>query len=103
MTATPSTMLALGTRLPAFRLPSTTGEIVSSDSYASPPVPAAFIFRHCPFVRHIRREFARFATEFQERGLSVVAINSNDSIAFPVVGPDGVRRECSRCGGTYLY
>jgi peroxiredoxin len=103
MTATPSTMLPLGTRLPTFRLPSTTGEIVSSDSYASRPVLVAFICRHCPFVRHIRREFARFATEFQERGLSVIAINSNDSIAFPEDGPDGMRQEAHEYGYTFPY
>jgi thiol-disulfide isomerase/thioredoxin len=89
MTATPSTMLALGTTMPVFRLPSTTGEIVSSESFASRPLLVAFICHHCPFVRHIRREFSRFATEFQERGVAIVGINSNDTVAFPEDGPAG--------------
>jgi peroxiredoxin len=103
MTATPSTMLPLGTTMPSFRLPSTTGEIVSSESYASRPLLVAFICHHCPFVRHIRREFARFATEFQDRGLGIVAINSNDSIAFPEDGPDGMKQEAKEAGYVFPY
>jgi peroxiredoxin len=103
MSATPSTMLPLGTQMPAFRLTSVTGELVSSDSYASRPLLVAFICHHCPFVRHIRREFARFATEFQERGLAIVAINSNDSVAFPEDSPEGMRQEAREAGYTFPY
>ena len=103
MTATPSTMLPLGTTMPAFRLPTAEGEIISSDAFASRPLLVAFICHHCPFVRHIRQEFARFASEFQGRGLAIVAINSNDSIAFPEDGPEGMMREAQEAGYTFPY
>ena len=103
MTATPSTMLPLGTTMPAFRLPTATGEMVSSEIYSSRPLLVAFICHHCPFVRHIRREFARFTSEFQERGLAIVAINSNDSIAFPEDGPEGMQQESREAGYTFPY
>jgi hypothetical protein len=91
-------MLPLGTTIPAFRLPTATGEMVSSDVYNSRPLLVAFICHHCPFVRHIRREFARFTTEFQGRGLELVAINSNDSVAFPEDAPEGMRQEAQEAG-----
>jgi peroxiredoxin len=96
-------MLPLGTRMPAFRLPTATGETVSSDVYASRPLLVAFICHHCPFVRHIRHEFARFTTEFQARGLAVVAINANDSIAFPEDGPEGMIQEARAADYTFPY
>ena len=96
-------MLPLGTQMPAFRLPSASGEVVSSDSYTSRPLLVAFICHHCPFVRHIRREFARFTTEFQARGLAVVAINSNDAVAFPEDGPEGMRHEAREAGYRFSY
>lgn len=103
MSATPSTMLALGTRMPAFRLPDANGAIVSSDAFAGRPVLVAFICRHCPFVRHIRREFARFTSEFLARGLPTIAINSNDVEAFPEDGPEGMRQEAGEAGYTFPY
>jgi peroxiredoxin len=96
-------MLPLGTAMPRFALPSASGEIVSSDSYGTRPLLVAFICHHCPFVRHIRREFARFTTEFQLRGLDVVAINSNDSVAFPEDAPEGMRQEAQEAGYTFPY
>jgi len=103
MTATPSTMLPLGTAVPAFRLPDTTGAMVASDSYDGRPLLVAFICHHCPFVRHIRREFARFAAEYQARGLSIVAINSNDVVAFPEDGPEGMTQEAREAGYVFPY
>jgi peroxiredoxin len=96
-------MLALGTRMPAFRLPDVNGAIVSSDGCAGRPVLVAFICHHCPFVRHIRREFARFTSEFLARGLPTIAINSNDVEAFPEDGPEGMRQEAGEAGYTFPY
>jgi thiol-disulfide isomerase/thioredoxin len=94
MVATPSTMLALGTVLPAFALPDFDGRKVSTAQYEQArALLVAFICQHCPFVRHIRSEFARFAREYQPRGLVILAINSNDIAAFPEDGPEGMRQE----------
>lgn len=76
---------------------------MSSESFASRPLLVIFICRHCPFVRHIRSEFSRFAAEFDERGLAIVAINSNDTVAFPQDGLDGMRQEAQEAGYTFPY
>jgi peroxiredoxin len=104
MTATPSTMLPLGTPLPSFVLPDFDGRAVSSmDFDRAPALLVAFICRHCPFVRHIRSEFAQFAREYQARGLAIVAINANDTEAFPQDGPDGMREEAREAGYVFPY
>jgi thiol-disulfide isomerase/thioredoxin len=97
-------MLALGTSLPAFALADFNGQIVSSAQFdQSPALLVAFICQHCPFVRHIRSEFSRFAREYQSRGLAIVAINSNDIDAFPQDGPDGMREESRSAGYVFPY
>ena len=104
MAETPSTMLALGTPLPAFRLRDPDGKVVTShDFIGSKGVVVAFLCPHCPYVRHIRAELARAAGDFQQRGVAVVAINSNDVSQFPEDGPDGMRKEAKEVGYTFPY
>jgi peroxiredoxin len=104
MARTPSTMLALGTAAPGFRLPDFDGHTYALEDFgAAPALLVAFICNHCPFVRHIRTEFAGFARECAPRGLAVVAINSNDLDAYPQDGPDAMRQEVAELGYGFPY
>jgi peroxiredoxin len=97
-------MLPLGTRLPSFRLPDLDGRFVSPDDVRdSQALLIAFICHHCPFVRHIRQEFARVCREYQSRGVAVIAINSNDIVEFPEDGPEGMRQEARDAGYSFPY
>ena len=104
MGATASTMLDLGTVLPPFRLRDLDGKAVTSNDFSSAKgVLVAFLCPHCPFVRHIRAEFAQLAADAQRRGLAVIAVNSNDVTAFPEDGPEGMRAEVKEAGYTFPY
>ena len=104
MARTPSTMLELGTPAPEFSLPDFDGRVHTlSDFAGAPALLVAFICSHCPFVKHLRSEFAAMARAYQPRGLAVVAINSNDVEAYPQDGPDGMRAEAVQCGYVFPY
>ena len=104
MPETPSTMLDLGTALPSFSLPDFNGRTVSdADFKGGKGLLVAFICKHCPFVKHIRAEFARFAKEYEAKGLEVVAIASNDTQEFPEDGPEGMKQEAAEAGYTFPY
>ena len=104
MAATESTMLALGTRAPDFRLPDFNRKLVALDDFRDArALVVAFICYHCPYVRHIRGELARFARDYQPKGVAVVAINSNDIEAYPQDGPAGMAEEASATGYTFPY
>jgi peroxiredoxin len=104
MVKTPSTMLALGTKAPPFRLPDPAGRSYSLDDFAEAPgLVVAFICNHCPFVQHIRDELARFGRDVQERGLAVVAINSNDVQTHPDDAPVKMAEEIERVGYSFPY
>ena len=104
MAETPSTMLPLGTKAPPFRLPDPNGKIVSSDDFKNAPaLLVAFICNHCPFVKHIRSEFANLAKEYQGRGVAIVGINSNDIVYSPDDRPEKMAEEVKQIGYVFPY
>jgi thiol-disulfide isomerase/thioredoxin len=104
MARTPSTMLPLGTPVPPFDLPDFDGKRHALGDFSdSRALLVVFTCEHCPFARHIRAAFARFAAEYVARGLVVVAINSNDLAAYPQDGPDAMREESRSAGYVFPY
>jgi len=104
MSATPSTMLELGTALPPFRLPQLGGGHVSSSDFdTAPALLVVFICPHCPFMKHIRQELGRFSRDYLPRQLAMVGINSNDEVAYPHDGWEGMQEEASDGGYAFAY
>jgi peroxiredoxin len=104
MALTPSNMLPLGTPAPAFRLPATSGAMVALDSFStSKLLLVAFICNHCPFVKHVRAELSRIGRDYQGRGVAMVAINSNDTAAFPADSMEKMREEVLAAGYAFPY
>lgn len=94
MAETPSTMLPLGTPLPSLRLPdAVSGKTIDAAELArgKKGLLVAFICNHCPYVKHIRRELVRLSHEAIDRGFAVVAVNSNDEVAYPQDGPAAMK------------
>ena len=95
-------MLPVGTPLPAFRLPDADGRVFSSDEIrGTQPLLVMFTCNHCPYARHIRQGFGRFAADYQPRGLAIVAIMSNDVAMHPEDGPEGMKEEARQ--GHYAF
>ncbi len=104
MVKTASTMLPLGTLAPDFSLPNVNGRLVSLKDFPNPKgLLVAFICNHCPFVIHIRSEFAKFAREYQAKGIAIVAINSNDTAAHPDDSPDKMKAEAVSAKYSFPY
>jgi peroxiredoxin len=99
-----SSMLTLGTKAPGFRLPDPQGKLVSSEDFpGAPALLVAFICNHCPYVKHVRPALAELTKEYQQRGVAVVAISSNDVIAFPDDSPEKMAEEIKLAGYTFPY
>jgi thiol-disulfide isomerase/thioredoxin len=80
MVETHSTMeLPLGSEAPSFRLPDASGRQWSIEDFKSDKgLVVAFICNHCPFVKHIRKELTALSSEYLDKGIDFVGINSND-------------------------
>ncbi len=99
-----STMLPLGTHAPAFSLPDTDERLVTLDDFRdAPALLVMFICNHCPYVKHLRGELARFGREYQAKGVAIVGINSNDADNYPDDRPDKMKVEVVSAGYTFPY
>lgn len=104
MVKTASTMLSLGTPLPEFSLPNVvSGSTVSSADFGGKPLLVMFICNHCPFVKHLRDPLADFGKEYVAKGLSIVAISSNDVENYPDDSPEKMVEEAADAGYTFPY
>lgn len=103
MSLTPSSMPALGTKMPTFSLADPAGKKFGSEGLAGSPVLIAFICNHCPFVKHIADELADFARDYQPSDLKILAINSNDFASYPEDSPARMREEIAARGYVFPY
>ncbi len=104
MVKTASTMLPLGKPAPDFSLPDAAGKIVSLGDFAdAPALLVIFMCNHCPYVKHVADVLAKLAEEYQNRGVAVVGINSNDTRSFPEDSPEQMAAEVQRRGYTFPY
>ncbi len=105
MSATPSTMLALGTPAPDFDLPEVmTGQGVSLKSLSGKKaLLVMFICRHCPYVKHIQVELARLGRTYARSELGIVAISANDAGKYPDDAPDSLKQQAQEAGFVFPY
>jgi thiol-disulfide isomerase/thioredoxin len=104
MARTPSTMLALGTAAPNFTLlEPATGNKLSLQELLGQPFLVAFICNHCPYVVLIKDELSRFAEQYQQQGLKVIAINSNDVANYPEDSPEKMIEFSKACAFSFPY
>ena len=73
-----------GWKAPDFALPGTDGKRHALSDLAGPRgTLVMFICNHCPYVKAVLDRILRDARDLAPLGVSVVAINSNDSVAYP--------------------
>jgi peroxiredoxin len=104
MVAVNSTMLPLGTKAPDFRLPDTSGKLVSLSQFTSASaLLVMFICNHCPYVKHIRAGLAQLARDYLPQKVAIVGINSNDIVNYPADSPARMAEEAKSAGYPFPY
>ena len=104
MSLTPSTMIPLGTKAPHFSLPSTNLKQVSLMDFADKEVLVImFICNHCPFVKHIQKKLVELVSEYQEKSVAFVGINSNDAVNYPDDDFESMKKEVEKMSYPFPY
>jgi thiol-disulfide isomerase/thioredoxin len=82
-------MMPLGTAAPDFDLHDTISEKnhTLDGLKGEKGTLVAFICNHCPFVIHVNPELSRMAKDYQKKGISFIAISSNDVENYPQDAP----------------
>ena len=96
-------MLKLGSVAPDFELPDTAGKVVSRNQFVGQPLLVMFICNHCPYVKHIAAELAKLGCDYAEKGIGLVAIQSNDVDEYPDDSPEMMRKESDDRGYRFPY
>lgn len=97
-------MMELGTPAPAFDLPDATGQRHTlADSEGTGALVVMFVCNHCPFVVHIARELGLVTQSLMARGAAVVAINANDTDAYPDDAPEHMLTMARTHGWDFPY
>lgn len=105
MSLTQTTTLPLGFKAPSFSLPdAVTGHLRSLDDLAGEKATVVmFICNHCPFVIHLREHIVELAHAYQEKGVSFIAISSNDIENYPQDAPEYMKQLAMEMHFTFPY
>lgn len=97
-------MLPLGTTAPDFDLPDTEGKHYALRNYTHRKgLLVMFICNHCPYVKHIRQNLADVTATYMDKGIAIVAINSNDVVKYPDDSPEKMKLEKKSAGYHFPY
>ena len=78
-----STTLHIGDSMPAFSLPATDGLSIDSQMIKDPVVCVVFTCNHCPYAEAYEDRFIDLAKDFDQEGVQIVLISSNDTQNYP--------------------
>lgn len=77
-------ILQIGDPAPGFVLPGADGRTYGMDDFADKPVLVViFSCNHCPYVQAYEDRLIALQRDYADRGVQLIAINSNDDIAYP--------------------
>ncbi len=105
MALTPTKKIALGFTAPDFELPdAATGATIGLRQLRGKVATVVmFICNHCPYVKHVQHGLVQLASDYIPKGVTFVAINSNDAANYPEDAPDKMKEEIRKVGYPFPY
>lgn len=95
---------SLGSSCPDFKLPATDNRTYSLEDFKSAnAILVMFICNHCPYVQAVEDRLISLGRDYQDRGVAVVAISSNDSVHYPADSFDKMKERAEAEKYTFPY
>lgn len=105
MAETPSKMINFGRKAPDFNLKC----VISNKFYTLQELKSEvatvimFICNHCPYVKLINQGLVKIANEYNVKGISFIAINSNDVESYPEDSPENMKKIAEQLSYPFPY
>ncbi|OQP63291.1 alkyl hydroperoxide reductase [Niastella vici] len=105
MARTPSVMTPLGKKAPDFTLPDTvSGKTLTLQTIkGNTATVIMFICNHCPFVKHVNTQLVQLGNDYKNKGISFIAISSNDVAGYPQDGPEQMKEVATQLQFPFPY
>lgn len=104
MALTPSTMQELGSAAADFSLSSFDNTAYSlSQQDIDKGLLVIFMCNHCPYVIHIREKLVESIRNYQQQGITVIAINANDYNKYPDDSPAKMAEDAKAFDYSFPY
>jgi len=105
MAETPSNMIPLGFTAPDFKLWDVISEkdLSLNELKSNKATVIFFICNHCPFVKHVNSQLVQMANDYIPKGISFIAINSNDVENYPEDSPEKMKEYAIRLNYPFPY
>ena len=105
MALTPSNMLPLGTKAPHFKLRGAVNdkEFSLDELKSDKATVVMFICNHCPYVKHVQKGLVELANDYIPKGVSFIAVNSNDVEKYPEDSPANMKTVALSLGYPFPY
>lgn len=103
--AATSSMLPLGTKAPDFKLfdPTSNKELSLNELQSDVATVVMFLCNHCPYVKYIEHQLIETVKQYQQLGISFIAINANDALAYPDDSPEKMAETAQKNKYTFPY
>jgi peroxiredoxin len=96
--------MKLGDPAPPFSLPGTDGRTHSLEGLSDKPVLVViFSCNHCPYVQAYEDRLVAVQRDYAERGVQLIAINSNDDVNYPEDSFEQMAARARAKGFNFLY
>jgi peroxiredoxin len=98
-------MLQIGQKGPDFTLPGVDGHAHTLSELVQSEQAVAVIFscNHCPYVRAWEGRMKQIQRDYKDKGVTLVAVNSNDAVKYPDDGFEQMKQRAQQEGFNFLY
>jgi len=96
--------LKIGSHAPDFNLPGIDGKEYSLNSFADKnALIIIFSCNHCPYVQAYEERIKQIQDDYQQKGVTVIAINSNEDVNYPDDSFENMKKRADEQNFNFLY